>query len=96
MNFKDLKQWEQLDIDIAFWMELVESDGGDCSHYEFPLCSEYKNMECSKCPLDIFSGGRCCDVACTDEWDEYSDGEAAQAMVDRLVEIRNTLYRLDR
>lgn len=97
MNFKDLKQWEQLDCEIEFWEKAVKNDGlwGD---WPSILCKEYTGMKCyENCPLGVYAGRKICsEVTPYSEWFNNTCEETAQAMVDRLVEIRNRLFRLDR
>lgn len=100
MNFKDLKQWEQLDREIEFWKNAVKNLNGVMSNYvKFPLCKQYDSrgsLGCSGCPLLNFIGQNCNKGTPFDKWMDSKTPETAQAMVDRLVEIRNKLHRLDR
>ena len=95
MNFKDLKQWQQLDAEIEYWEGIVKNDGiaDEC----FPLCHKYNmTVDCNGCPLRSFIGSNCSNGTPYSEWLRCGDKETAQAMVDRLKEIRYRLFRLDR
>ena len=95
-DFRAMKQWEQLDVEIEFWSDMV-SGGCDNKRIDvFPLCSWHIFNNCKECPLHVFIGDYCSSGTPYSKWLRNKCVETAQAMVDRLVEIRNKLHRLDK
>ena len=96
MNLKEMKDSEQIQVEIEFWEGIVENDGGVTQKY-FPLCDEHKSMGgCGDCPLGSFVGTPCAKGTPFSAWRRRMDKKTAQAMVDRLKEIKHRLFRLDR